>query len=251
MRIFINYRRDDSAGYVLALRPELEAAKVAGVPCQTFIDVKSIRPGSAFVQDIVAALGTCDVVLAIIGHQWLVTNGQRRLHEPEDHVRRELRTAIDGRVTLIVVLLSGATLPSAAELPADIRALTTAPRVQLRDDTFPSDVKTLVATLSSLEVPSRGEPAPAILRFVPDGMGYWSASDRRFVRVNRRKIGMLLTGGAPIDFALPAGDSTVSLGRGFMWSDPLAVTLRSGKITTVSYQVTSLGKSRLWIADGG
>ena len=53
---------------------------------QVFKDVDSIEPGEDFVERITAAVASCDVLLALIGPQWLTItdeNGQRRLDNPE------------------------------------------------------------------------------------------------------------------------------------------------------------------------
>jgi TIR domain len=90
-RIFISYRRQETAwptGRLYDLLVEHFPAE------EVFKDVDNIEPGEDFVERITAAVGSCDVLLALIGPQWLTMadeNGQRRLNNPEDYVRLELR----------------------------------------------------------------------------------------------------------------------------------------------------------------
>jgi hypothetical protein len=52
---------------------------------QVFKDVDKIEPGEDFVERITAAVGSCDVLLALIGPRWLTMtdeNDQRRLDSP-------------------------------------------------------------------------------------------------------------------------------------------------------------------------
>ena len=86
-RIFISYRRDDSAGYAGRLHDHLCQHFGQG---QTFMDIDTIEPGVDFVETIEKAVGSCDVLIVVIGPQWLSmtdATGRRRLDNPEDFVR--------------------------------------------------------------------------------------------------------------------------------------------------------------------
>ena len=94
-RIFISYRRQETAWPAGRLYDVL----VEHFPAeQVFKDVDNIEPGDDFVERITAAVASCDVLLALIGPQWLTItdeNGQRRLDDPEDYVRLEIETALN------------------------------------------------------------------------------------------------------------------------------------------------------------
>ena len=86
-RIFISYRRDDSAGHAGRLYDRL--SDHFG-PDQVFMDVDTISPGRDFVDAVQNAVGDCDGLVAIIGREWLTISdaaGARRLEDPEDLVR--------------------------------------------------------------------------------------------------------------------------------------------------------------------
>ncbi|HEY1345771.1 MAG TPA: toll/interleukin-1 receptor domain-containing protein, partial [Streptosporangiaceae bacterium] len=67
-RIFISYRREETAYPVGWLFDRLTEHFGPG---QVFKDVDSIQLGDDFVEVITAAVGSCDVLLAVIGNQWL------------------------------------------------------------------------------------------------------------------------------------------------------------------------------------
>ena len=88
--IFINYRRGDDPGFTQALFSRLEQAFA---PDRLFMDVDNIAPGLDFVQVLNEQVARCDVLIAVIGKNWLEAadeSGQRRLDNPEDFVRIEI-----------------------------------------------------------------------------------------------------------------------------------------------------------------
>ena len=93
-QIFISYRRQETAWPVGRLYDKL----VEHFPAeQIFRDVDSIEPGEDFVERITATVSSCDVLLALIGPQWLkITDeeGRCRLDNPGDYVRVEIETAL-------------------------------------------------------------------------------------------------------------------------------------------------------------
>lgn len=67
---------------------------------QAFKDVDNIEPGDDFVKRITAAVEFCDVLLALIGPQWLTIsdeNGHRRLDNPGNYAGLKLRRHSRGR----------------------------------------------------------------------------------------------------------------------------------------------------------
>lgn len=122
--VFISYRREDTSGEAGHLAEDL--AERFG-RASIFMDVNSISPGVNFEERIEHALAACQVTLVLIGDRWLTSalpNGNRRIHEEDDYVREEIAAAL-GRadVTVVPVLVEGAKMPPAEELPADIASL--------------------------------------------------------------------------------------------------------------------------------
>ena len=89
MRLFLSYRRADSAGHTGRLSDAL-AVRVGAD--HVFQDVETMTAGVDFVASIAAALDECDAVLAVIGPTWSTAStpdGSLRLHDPDDVVRKE------------------------------------------------------------------------------------------------------------------------------------------------------------------
>jgi formylglycine-generating enzyme required for sulfatase activity len=163
-RIFISYRRDDSAGYAIALFKQLSEHFGAE---QIFMDIDTIEPGLDFVEVIEEAVGSCDALVALIGRQWLTITdeaGNRRLDDPYDFVRLEIATALDRNIRVIPALVRGAPMPRTEELPAPLKMLARRNALELSDQRFDHDVGRLIAVLEKVlgavkEAPP--QPAPA------------------------------------------------------------------------------------------
>jgi hypothetical protein len=109
--IFIAYRRADSLGH---------AGRVGELLMrdfgrwQVFKDIESLPPGQDFVEYVRAALGRALVVVVVVGPRWLTLSGQdgqRRLDDPTDLHREEIRTALARGLPVFPVLVEGASGP--------------------------------------------------------------------------------------------------------------------------------------------
>jgi hypothetical protein len=146
-RIFINYRREDSPGSAGRLYDRLAEEFPAD---HLFMDVDAIAPGLDFVSEIDVAVRSCDVLLAIIGRNWLDAKdaeGHRRLDNPDDFVRIEIATALKNKVLVIPVLVDGASMPDLSELPDDLKALSHRQAIELRHNRFAADTQILLKAL--------------------------------------------------------------------------------------------------------
>jgi uracil-DNA glycosylase len=149
IRIFINYRRQDSEGYVGRLYDHLLRHFDAD---RIFMDVDNIAPGADFVQVLEEAVSNCDVLLAAIGPQWLTVTDNadnRRLDNDHDFVRIEIASALRMNKLVIPVLVGASRMPSAAELPDDLRPLARRHAVSLSHKGFAYDVDKLAETIKS------------------------------------------------------------------------------------------------------
>jgi hypothetical protein len=121
--IFINYRRDDSSSAAGRLYDRLSSHFASN---QIFIDVDNLAPGVDFVEAIEQSVGSCDVLIAVIGGRWLISSdeeGRRRLDNPDDFVRIEIATALKRGIRVIPVLVEGALMPRSRDLPDDLKSL--------------------------------------------------------------------------------------------------------------------------------
>ena len=158
VQIFISYRRDDSAGYARAIYDEL--ARHWGAE-RVFIDVDDIGAGQAFADVIGQAVRGSGVLLVLIGQRWL---GQRvgqpsRLFEAQDFVRLEVSAALARGTHIIPLLLDGAAMPTAAQLPEPLQALAGRNALELRGTHFAADMARLVAAIHGA-LPANAAPAP-------------------------------------------------------------------------------------------
>lgn len=144
-KIFINYRRGDDPGTTGRLYDRLEAEFSPG---QLFMDVEGhIRGGDDFVEVLRAQVAQCDVLLAIIGPRWLEIadeQGRRRLDNPADWVRVEIAGALAGGKRVIPVLVGGADIPRAEDLPDDLKPLARRQVIRITPERFKADAQGLV-----------------------------------------------------------------------------------------------------------
>lgn len=92
-------------------------------PEQVFMDVEGIEPGLDFVEAIERAVGSCRVLIVIIGDEWTTVTdaaGRRRLDDPHDFIRLETDTALRRKIRVVPVLVGGAVMPRADELQAGL-----------------------------------------------------------------------------------------------------------------------------------
>ena len=160
-KIFINYRREDSIGTAGRLRDRL--AETFGQQ-NLFMDVDNIPAGVDFVADLNNQVATCRVFLAVIGPNWLDAKdetGRRRLGNPDDFVVIEIAAALSRNIPVIPVLLDGARIPKASELPDPIKPLVRRNAVELRNSQFGRDAEALIEKIRG----ALGEEAA--------GLGQW------------------------------------------------------------------------------
>lgn len=116
--IFISYRRADSKYTARKIHDWLESEFGDE---NVFMDERDIPPGPDFRRVLGAEIEAADVMLVVIGKNWLnITDdaGNKRLWDEDDYVRFEVQTALEQRHKLVVPLLvDRATMPKHEELP--------------------------------------------------------------------------------------------------------------------------------------
>jgi formylglycine-generating enzyme required for sulfatase activity len=148
-KIFISYRRDDSAGMAGRLHDRL-ATKFGRQAI--FMDVDSIQPGRNFANELDKQVASCDVFLPIIGPNWLDAkdeNGHRRLERADDFVRLEIASALRRGRMVIPVLVDGAAMPNVFNLPDDLKQLVYHNAVDLRHARFGTDADVLIHAIGN------------------------------------------------------------------------------------------------------
>lgn len=146
--VFISYRRDDAEGQAGRLYDDL--TRHFGEH-SVFMDVAGIEPGRDFRRVIDEQVASCGVLLAVIGKNWcdaMDESGRRRLEDPTDFVRLETASALRRDIPVVPVLVHGARMPRAEQLPEDITELAYRNGVELSHARWDSDVQILVKALS-------------------------------------------------------------------------------------------------------
>jgi hypothetical protein len=153
-KVFLSYRRDDSAAYAGRIVDRLQRAFGRNL---LFMDVDNVPLGVNFAKVVHDEVAKCDVLLVVIGHNWLSAQddrGKRRLHNPDDFVRIEIATALRRNIRVIPILLDGATVPKANELPEELKELALRNGLDVRHTSFHNDMNRLIR---SLKAPHRVE----------------------------------------------------------------------------------------------
>jgi hypothetical protein len=138
--IFISYRRSDSKSDARSICQRLERTFGKG---RVFIDVDSIRPGENFQSVLNDDLKQCKIMLVVIGPHWLEL---LRPSEPaggeqnRDYVRMEIASALEHNLPIFPVLVDGAPMPDAKDLPDDLRQLSFRQAFSIRHDSFSRDM---------------------------------------------------------------------------------------------------------------
>lgn len=143
--IFLSYRRKDTADDAQRIYERLAGQFGDEL---VFLDIEDISLGDDFVDSISNALESAAYVLIAIGPRWLLVtdeNGARRLDDPDDMVRYEIKTALANKKRVVPMLIGGARMPHKRELPVDIAALVRRNGLAIRPDPdFEADVSELM-----------------------------------------------------------------------------------------------------------
>ena len=188
--VFLSYRRDDVQGWAGRLSDSIKQ-NFGDAPL--FFDRESIRPGDDFAATIDGAVGSCAMLLALIGRRWLDARdgaGRRRLDDPNDFVRLEIATALRRGIRVIPVLLGGAAIPAPDALPADLQALARKQAHELSDSRWQYDAEVLMKVLEQSLGPRRpSAEAEGAMIDVAEGLVLEAGAGRRCCRNQVRGTG--------------------------------------------------------------
>jgi TIR domain len=160
-RVFISYRREDASAYAGRLFDRLSAQYGRE---RIFMDVDSLEPGADFGEAIEQTVASCDVLIAVIGRQWLDAkdaDGARRLDNPEDFVRLELASALTRKIRVVPLLVGNARMPRSDDLPEPLKGLARRNAFEVSDIGFHESVGRLIGALSRVDQAIQPQAPPA------------------------------------------------------------------------------------------
>ena len=148
--LFISYRRGDSPDTVKLI---YERLKKRLPRWEIFYDHDSISLGEQFPERVRAKVAAATAVLVVVGPKWVEILHERK-NASIDHVREEVRLALETGASVVPVLAVRAAMPTDADLAdfADLRPLLKRNGRPVRPDPdFDSDLEPIVAHLKSLD----------------------------------------------------------------------------------------------------
>lgn len=152
---FVSYRRDDASAEAGRIADAVRGAFGGG---QTFLDTSRIEAGDRWPDELQEALGRADVLIAVIGPDWLRLGdeyGVRRIDQADDWVRREVGASLTSGKRVVPVLVRGARRLRADKLPDGLRGLAAVEPLEIRRDYWDHDVKLLLSVLGSVAAAQR------------------------------------------------------------------------------------------------
>jgi hypothetical protein len=162
LRIFVNYRNDDTWGEALLLHDRLATRFGSD---NVFLDARDLQPGMKWLEEIKSHRASCGVLLALIGPHWLSIMKMREqaaVAQPaDDYVRFEIEYALrrDSGINVIPVLVGDAVPFTAEPLPRSLQELAKIEVEQVRQKRFEEDVAHLIARLEAI---AREQPPPPL-----------------------------------------------------------------------------------------
>lgn len=198
--VFVNYRVKDEALGAAWICRELTGRFGDG---QVFRDTDSLRPGDHYPDAIRQALRESDIVLAIIGPEWLTlrdSGGTRLIDRERDWVRAEIEDAFELGIPVLPVFLLDTPLLDKKDLPASINRLTSIQSLRIGFEDSGGDLEKLARELTD-RIPHLA--IPQLFDTPPTGPETWLPS------------GLL----RPEYALVPSDGRAVELGRLRQWAE--------------------------------
>jgi hypothetical protein len=148
INIFLSYRGSDSGGHTGRLYDRLSAFFGPEHVCMA---IEPTNPGDDFPEALEKGLSVCNILIVVIGPNWLAKEaGKSLIFEEKDMVRRAIHHAIQNNLPIIPVLINEAYMPTASELPDDIGGILRRHAHTLRDGRWNSDVQKLIDLIDAM-----------------------------------------------------------------------------------------------------
>lgn len=142
--VFISYRRGPSTPYARQIYDEL--AERFGKD-RVFYDIDTLEPGTDFLEVIERYIEQSGLMLVVLDAGWSTVShpgGGLRLEDEDDPVRLEVSRGLASDRKVLPVLVGGAKMPKASELPKDLKPLVRRQAHELSDTRWRADIEDLV-----------------------------------------------------------------------------------------------------------
>jgi hypothetical protein len=222
-KIFICYRRADSQSATGRVYDHLVQAFGKSA---VFIDVDNIPAGVDFRSAIDQTIQQSTVMLVMIGPSWVMASDAsgRRLDQVNDRVRIEVESALLRRMPVIPVLVDGARMPEAGELPPTLTQLAYQNSREVQPNPhFQADINRLIDSIAQFGVPRVTTGAvvnpPQVYQPLPPAERTKTDMQRNDLATSSLIWGIVafvfswVTAGLAGPFTLPAGIFAVLRGR--------------------------------------
>jgi hypothetical protein len=146
-KIFVSYRRNDSKHITARIVERVEKNFGNG---NVFRDVGNVLPGTDYRDHIRTVLLECDILVAVIYFRWkeeLDNYVSRHTEENPDWVRFEISFALERKIPVIPLLIDGTAMPTAAELPSEMRNLVYRQAITFDSEDFEVQIQRLIKSL--------------------------------------------------------------------------------------------------------
>ena len=111
------------------------------------MDVEDIAPGQQFAQTIDDTISRCDIALIVIGPRWAESLHKRAQEQQRDYVCHEIEAALARQITIVPVLVGGASIAELVGLPDRLSGLSQYEAAELHDSTFSEDCARIAKSL--------------------------------------------------------------------------------------------------------
>jgi tetratricopeptide (TPR) repeat protein len=227
-RVFISYRRSDSAPWASKLYGHLSMRFGKDL---VFQDIEDIKLGADFLETIRQELASCQVFLILIGPRWLIdAQGRRRLDDPKDVLRMEVVQALSGAGTVVPVLIGGVHMPSPDDLPDPLKPLSGRQAARLADEQWIPNVEALIDRLREIILPNAEDiPLPQA------GRELYNMQLRYFELLDGQNaadaLDLAQKTQAYLDRVLPLypQDPSLKLTRGYLYKNEAMALIRLGR----------------------
>lgn len=182
LKIFISYRRDDAPGHAGRLSSDL--IREFGQR-HVFLDIDTIEIGADFIEVLENAVNSADVLIAVIGREWLrLLKESERQESREDYVRLEIAAGLRQNLRVIPVLVEGTQIPRLEELPNDLKSLIRRNAIEISDTRWRYDVNQLITAIKKMPRRNSSTAQSLMEKIRAIHLSYTQCLDSRFSKIS-------------------------------------------------------------------